>query len=323
MSTIRDSPEETATPRPLLGARTLLLLGVTWAGLMVAWATSDLVLSQAVVARDSTLGAIVRLVGDLPGAMLTALAVVVAGAGRRRDLPPRRDRAAFLGFVILGALPIAYALAAPLARLDAFGSDWLRTHASWVASLSIGISLAFQLAVERARPAVPAAARRWAWLTIALNVLLVVVVVGVLKILWGRARFYELDAVGVDFTPWFLPQGPNGHVSFPSGHTAWAWLGLPLLALVADASARTRAWVIAGIVALGLVVAIGRVRLGAHYASDVTFSTGAAVFLLALADRWLRRRDQSPRAKPTSAATSVARSASESTSSSGKPTTTD
>ncbi|TNF34640.1 MAG: phosphatase PAP2 family protein, partial [Deltaproteobacteria bacterium] len=256
-------------------------------------------------------------------ALLVALAVAVAGADRRRDLTPRWDRAAFLGFVLLGALPVAYVIATPLARLDRFGVGWLEAHVNWVAALSIGVSLAFQLAFERARPTVPAPARRWAWLTIWLALVVVVVVTGVLKVTWGRVRFSELDAAATAFTPWFMPQGATGHVSFPSGHTAWAWMALPLLALVADRARRTRAWVAAAVVAYGLAVAVGRVRYGAHYASDVTFSTGVAVFALAVIDRSLRRRAQSPRAKPTSAATSEARSASASTSSSGKPTTTD
>ena len=45
------------------------------------------------------------------------------------------------------------------------------------------------------------------------------------KIAWGRVRF---DDLGVDFrnatpalyTPWYVPNGPNGEKSFPSGHAS-------------------------------------------------------------------------------------------------------
>lgn len=311
--------------RPLLSRRALLALGIAWAALMGAWAALDLPLSRAIADHGSRFGAFVADVGELPGALLAFLAVAVAGAARSRGGTPQRERAAFLAFVLLGALPLAYFIGAPLTRLQGFGRPWVEAHATWLATLSVGLSLAFQLAFEHFRPPVSPAARRWAWLTIGLGVLLLVVVATGLKLVWGRFRLYELDPTGAAFTPWYLPQGFTGHHSFPSGHTAWAWMGLPLLALVADASRRTRAWVTGAVVAWGIAVAVGRVRYGAHFASDVTFSSGAAVFLMAWIDLMLRRSKflQSPRAKPTSAEASAARSASASTSSSGKPTTTD
>ena len=275
--------------RPLFSQRTLIALGSVWAALMAVSAIVDLPLSRAVADPAAPFGVFVANVGELPGALVAFLAVAVAGAARDRHAGGSRDLAAVAAFVFLGALPLGYFIAAPLTRLQGFGPVWVKAHASWLGALALGLSLAFQLAFERFRPPVAPAARRWAWLTIWLGVTSLVVVSVGLKVLWGRTRFYELDPTGAAFTPWFLPQGPTGHASFPSGHTAWGWMLLPLVALVVAASRRTRAWVAAVVVAWGLAVAAGRVWHGAHFASDVIFPSGAAVFLLAWGDRMLRR----------------------------------
>ena len=56
-----------------------------------------------------------------------------------------------------------------------------------------------------------------------------VIGVQVVKYLWGRVRFRELDAVYSQFTPWYLPQGITGFDSFPSGHAAMGWMLLAVL----------------------------------------------------------------------------------------------
>jgi membrane-associated phospholipid phosphatase len=99
-----------------------------------------------------------------------------------------------------------------------------------------------------------------------------------LKHFWGRVRFRELDLLYNNFTPWFLPNGFTGHESFPSGHSAMAWMVLPLLILVSDRGKVIRNAVLLIIIIWGLVVPVSRVVLGAHYASDALF--GACIIIL-------------------------------------------
>ena len=96
-------------------------------------------------------------------------------------------------------------------------------------------------------------------------------IVQTMKWLWGRTRFQDLSPDYSDFTAWFLAQGPTGHHSFPSGHTAMGWMLLPLLLL---ANSRKQLFIISAFVIVwGVFVATGRVVSGAHYLSDVYFST--------------------------------------------------
>jgi membrane-associated phospholipid phosphatase len=79
---------------------------------------------------------------------------------------------------------------------------------------------------------------------------------------WDRDR--PADVAGGDIVPADLS-------SFPSGHTVQAWTVYGLLALW-WVSASDRWWekalVWIGLLALSLVIAVGRVRIGAHHPSD-------------------------------------------------------
>jgi membrane-associated phospholipid phosphatase len=107
--------------------------------------------------------------------------------------------------------------------------------------------------------------------------------VQITKILCGRIRFRDLIPPDyVSFTPWFLPPGISaGGSSFPSGHTAMGWMFLPLLIAVKDRKSTDplRISTIVLVVGWGLFVGLSRIAVGAHYASDVLFSTAAATFV--------------------------------------------
>jgi membrane-associated phospholipid phosphatase len=98
----------------------------------------------------------------------------------------------------------------------------------------------------------------------------------VIKQLWGRVRFRDLAINYTDFTPWFQPQGVTGNFSFPSGHTAMGWMLLPVLLLLVNKNKWQNKIITIFILCWGVFVALGRIVIGAHYASDVVFSTGAA-----------------------------------------------
>lgn len=103
-----------------------------------------------------------------------------------------------------------------------------------------------------------------------------------IKLLWGRVRFRDLDALYSNFTPWFLPNGINGNQSFPSGHAAMAWMILPLLLLVVNKSKPIKISLLILIISWGLAVSFSRVFIGAHYGSDVLFGAFIIVIIFLL-----------------------------------------
>jgi membrane-associated phospholipid phosphatase len=100
-----------------------------------------------------------------------------------------------------------------------------------------------------------------------------VIGVQVVKYLWGRVRFRELDAVYSQFTPWYLPQGITGFDSFPSGHAAMGWMLLAVLILLDNKKKWLKNLVLTLIILWGTLLALSRIVIGAHFASDVLFGS--------------------------------------------------
>ena len=99
-----------------------------------------------------------------------------------------------------------------------------------------------------------------------------------IKHLWGRVRFRDLDPLYSNFTSWIIPNGVNGNQSFPSGHTALAWMILPLLLLFINKKKILRITTLSFIIIWGITIGLSRIVVGAHYASDVLF--GAVIIIL-------------------------------------------
>jgi lipid A 4'-phosphatase len=104
-----------------------------------------------------------------------------------------------------------------------------------------------------------------------------VLVNGLLKPLWGRPRPRQIVQFGSTqpYRPWWRPGGPGGGRSFPSGHAAMAY---SLVAGASLLSCRRRVWphrlALAGALAYGTLMGLGRIIQGGHFVSDVVWSGG-------------------------------------------------
>ena len=268
----------------------LLVLALVWSALAVFFAFSDLQISRAVVDRESTLGVLAARYGEIPGLAIISFALFVLHTNRKR-----RSLAAEVPIwavtIAVSSAVLYYASALLYSHL--VGSfDWFTASGRWVWLALALVLFALHLTTQGYR--FTERTERFARITAAVAILNVVLFVHVFKPLWGRVRFRDLDTNFTDFTPWYLPQGLTGNHSFPSGHTALGWMLLPLLVLASDLKRPVRLCVAAILVAWGLFVATGRVVAGAHYASDVLFSTGVAFAVFAF---WARR-DPSKAAQP-------------------------
>jgi membrane-associated phospholipid phosphatase len=105
-----------------------------------------------------------------------------------------------------------------------------------------------------------------------------VIGIQLVKYMWGRVRFRELDVAFSQFTPWYFPQGITGYDSFPSGHAAMGFMLLALLIPIDNKKKLLKSFLFVLILLWGVVLALSRVVVGAHFASDVLFGSAMIIF---------------------------------------------
>lgn len=254
-------------------ARAIRILIVTagWVLLGVLCARYDLILSREVVDPTSGWAAFGERFGSLPGAYVLAVASSVLFLRA-----PSASRTPLMQAVLwfTSSTCVAAAIGASAYRLwgDRFSLERALITFCIVGAVSFSarraVGAGLQLSPQQARAA------HWATLLGVSSWL----VVHVTKVLWGRVRYRDLDEVAATFSAWYMPRGFTGHESFPSGHTAMGWMLLPCLMLWSRNTVGSR---IAASLAIGwgAFVAASRVVIGAHYASDVLFSTAFAATL--------------------------------------------
>ncbi|TOY69912.1 PAP2 family protein [Leuconostoc citreum] len=113
--------------------------------------------------------------------------------------------------------------------------------------------------------------------------------IGEMKTIWGRFRPYEMTTVSgqafSEFTPWYHINGINGHNSLPSGHTMSGWLFLYLALFVPRQNVSLQKKMTIFGLAMGILTAMSRVRIGAHWLGDVTVSAILVGLLVFAASR--------------------------------------
>ena len=247
----------------------LLLLG----GLAVVFGLYDLKISQAVVNEENAFGQALEIFGELIAPLFAGLAgmTVIIYFYRDREAAFRKIKMvmgalcalAGIGYaaLIYNKLGATASLIAVLATGLAFGlcAAWLlrRDQATLYELVKIaGTTLCFLVAV--------------------------LVVVNIFKIFWGRVRYREMTDLA-QFSPWYVPQGINGHRSFPSGHTANA-ATLWAVTLFVPLCRRTWQKILCYAVPAAAIatMAVSRVLVGAHYSSDVLFGCAITIALFYL-----------------------------------------
>ena len=259
--------------RPLFFCAALL-----WLAALAAATRFDLAISLAIADESSVFGRILEVAGEPPAILFSAfnLALMHAYFCKHPDRP-RKSRSlgalCFVGCVgcalfaciktvnylldwqlLRGVLPVLFAIFTAL--LIAAGFLYAAGRLS-----AASLEKYFDTACRCVYAAIAALIIIWAF-----------------KLFWGRVRFRQLDGDLSRFTPWYLPQGINGYFSFPSGHTANAaviFTSVYYLRFLPKKFARCKPLLVVLLLVWIVVAAYSRVRVGAHYLSDVLF--GAAI----------------------------------------------
>ncbi len=245
-------------------SKLLLILIIVWVILALVFGFTDLEISKAVVDENSAWGIFGRDYGEVPGYALIAIALATYLGSFNKNLNLQKIPAYIS--VIVGILFIIFA------------NDETDFYTGW----GLIIPLIFYVIITWNKDWKNY--RTLAGIILLLAIINPLVFVQISKLLWGRVRFRDLAPGFIDYTPWFLPQGITGNQSFPSGHTAMGWMFLPLLIVVKDRKNTDIVKILFYILIFGwgLFVGLSRIVIGAHYTSDVLFSTMLAAVITIL-----------------------------------------
>ncbi|MCP5062930.1 MAG: phosphatase PAP2 family protein [Ignavibacteriae bacterium] len=258
----------------------ILSITVIWILLAIPFAFYDLEISKLVVNQKSFFGKFFAGFGELPGLLLGIVSFLILVANIKSSktiLKKILNFLLFLTLIIVIILSLFYFLIifSRIAdiSLEIFSKYSLELWVFWGIITIAGIYL-FKTRLKKF------STDNFIFAKIT-SILFVVsfLLVLMLKEFWGRIRFQDLAADFSDFTAWYLPQGLTGGHSFPSGHSMFGWILLPLVLLAFNKVKRTKVIVTTSVIAWGLLVAISRVIIGAHFASDVLFSSGFTIIL--------------------------------------------
>ncbi len=239
----------------------MIFIVVAWIILAVVFGFTDLEISKAVVDENSMWGIFGEEFGEVPGYGLIVIALSVFIGSFNKDVKKQKIPAYIIS--IIGIFILLFGIISNSQSLIIVGA---------VVAISLIIFVIFTFNKDWDNY------RNISAVIIILTILNPLLFVQITKILTGRVRFRKLAINFSNYTPWFLPPGPSGNYSFPSGHTSMSFMFLPLLILVKERKwvAPVRIIVIFLVIGWAVFVGLSRIVVGAHYASDVLFSAGMA-----------------------------------------------
>jgi len=238
--------------------------------LAMIFASTDLAISQGFADPQSGWANFLELYGQLPGAFMGFL----GGSTLLASYKAEKDFKSIISVIGVFILTLFTSL---MFWGDIFGAQALLEETNPLPPLGLGLLMLVLTQVILRRMPADQLEEYKAAAKVALTLIFVagLITVWPIKISWGRWTYRDMLEIGdlSLFTPWYLPQGNTGHHSFISGHTALSFCVLPIVLLFKKNKRQfTIAWVLA--LTWGVIGAISRVKIGAHFPSDVLFGGG-------------------------------------------------
>ena len=240
-----------------------------WAALAAYFAFTDLQISISVVNQYSWWANFLQDFGEIPGLLVLFCSAHIFLARYSSESRFRKIALSIILFFAVSFLSgyLVFVIYSGIAGSNSIFQEYQ------IAIIFILLVLNFLLNIQIRKLKIPNSLIHFSKTSVLLGMYGYLCFIQPIKHFWGRVRFKDLDAFYSNFSQWFLPNGINGNQSFPSGHAAMGWMILPLLILVVNKSKIMKVSLHIIIIFLGVAVSLSRVVIGAHYASDVLFSS--------------------------------------------------
>jgi membrane-associated phospholipid phosphatase len=243
----------------------VVFLVLVWIIFAVIFGIYDLDISKQIINQDSGWAKFLENYGMIPGlfVIISGIYIYYSFIKTKSDVWSYIQKIVF--FLVSSGL-IYY-------LFDILLGDVVTIHLIIFSIISFSISIIIFIVLHKANQVQSVIAIKYAKVIVGMALFGYVIFIQGVKYFWGRVRFRELDAAFSQFTPWYLPQGITGSDSFPSGHAAMGWMLLALLILLTSKKLWVKYSALVIIFLWGVTLALSRVVIGAHYASDVLFGS--------------------------------------------------
>lgn len=265
----------------------VIILAVLWLAALLFATMYDLDISTAIADRNSVYGRVLEVAGEPPAILFTSfnLALMAAYFWKCCD---HSKRSTVLGtLTVTGCFGTSLFTMIKTAKYIAEYSGYSTVHLVqiiYAVCAALAVSFIFVAIAVFLREETLEKYFFVAWRCV-LSAILTFVIIWALKLVWGRVRPRQLELAGgyAAFTPWYMLRGFTGFFSFPSGHTANATVIISSLYYFKVLPSKYKKYEIPLKVLLTVwiaLVAFSRVRIGAHYLSDVLFGLAVTVFIV-------------------------------------------
>lgn len=232
----------------------------------------DLQISMA-IATKNMFGKIFEVIGEIPASLLALFSMSVFFATRNKACRWKN----ILGGIIFGVLIALFSFMSIFMTTN-YVAELTGKHTGMgiVIILAVILAIIAVVLVEKVDKSKRKELRKFAAIAI-FYFLMEIILTTILKGYWGRLRFREMSDPLTQFTPWYIITNQGGfdnrYASFPSGHVANSTMiiMITLLPTFLPKLIDKQVWLKTFAYLWIITVALSRVVMGAHFASDVTF----------------------------------------------------
>lgn len=255
--------------------------------LILAFGRIDYNISETIVNRDSIWAEFFNMFGELPFTAGMLLAVMILYGGHRRG----KIKTPILSVIVYPLMMLLSFMTAIMPIRYFYEFDGGVPKGGYILAFVIAIILFILIVLILLKKDAESFQKfkKAAIILIAL-VLSEVILVNVLKMVWARPRMRSIDSFE-QFKYWWQINGFKNIEelkSFPSGHTANAFAMIAGVSFMKTESNKKK-WMIFAF-SWGILTALSRVVLGAHFLSDVIFAGVVTIALYSIISTIIEKR---------------------------------